>query len=94
MDIKIEADVKDEFLENTVEDVGSSSHHLKQVPALEETLKRNCYGSIKVKSEIEVKEEPFEVEEEEIEVKVELFEGDEEEIEVKEEDLYFEDEDT
>ncbi|KAL7632578.1 UNVERIFIED_CONTAM: hypothetical protein RMT77_017081 [Armadillidium vulgare] len=107
MDIKIEADVKDELFEN-LEDDETSSHHLKQVPALEETLKRNSFGSIEVKNEIEVKEEeldskdddvevkeePFDGEVEKIEVKEEAFDGMKEEFEVEEDPLSFDDEDT
>ncbi|RXG55594.1 hypothetical protein Avbf_13674, partial [Armadillidium vulgare] len=84
MDIKIEADVKDEPFENPEEE-DEISHHFKQVSTLEETLKRNWFGSIELKNEIEVKEEPFEGEVEEIEVKEESFDGEVEEIEVKEE---------
>ncbi|RXG69841.1 hypothetical protein Avbf_07132 [Armadillidium vulgare] len=84
MDIKIEADVKDELFEN-LEDDETSSHHLKQVPALEETLKRNRFGSIEVKNEIEVKEEEFDSKDDDVEVKEEPFDGEVEKIEVKEE---------
>ncbi|KAB7501742.1 hypothetical protein Anas_14445, partial [Armadillidium nasatum] len=55
---------------------------------------RNCFGSIDVKNEIEVKEEPFDVEEEEIELKEETFDVKEEEIELKEETFDVKEEET
>ncbi|RXG56603.1 hypothetical protein Avbf_16066 [Armadillidium vulgare] len=85
MDMKCEAEMKVQLFESTEEDNKESNIHLEQLSTLEEIEERNCFGSIDVKHEIEVKEEAFDVEEEEIKVKEEPFDVKEEEIEVKEE---------
>ncbi|RXG70677.1 Palmitoleoyl-protein carboxylesterase NOTUM [Armadillidium vulgare] len=65
MDIKREEEFKVELAESS-EDVKKINIHLKQLAAFEQIQERNCYGSIDMKSEIEVKkEEPFPIEEEE-----------------------------
>ncbi|KAL7637985.1 UNVERIFIED_CONTAM: hypothetical protein RMT77_011598 [Armadillidium vulgare] len=92
MDIKCEAEMKVQLFESTEEDNKESNIHLEQLSTLEEIEERNCFGSIDVKNDIEVKEEPFD--EEEIEVKEEPCDVKEEEIELKEEPFDFEKEDT
>ncbi|KAL7632871.1 UNVERIFIED_CONTAM: hypothetical protein RMT77_016813 [Armadillidium vulgare] len=66
MDIKHEGKFKVECVENS-EDDKNINIHLEQLSALEQIQERNCYEFIDVKSEIEIKEEPFDVEEEETE---------------------------
>ncbi|RXG70374.1 hypothetical protein Avbf_09243, partial [Armadillidium vulgare] len=85
MDMKCEAEMKVQLFESTEEDNKESNIHLQQLSTLEEIEERNCFGSIDVKNDIEVKEEPFDGKEEEIDVKEEAFDVEEEEIEVKEE---------
>ncbi|KAL7634489.1 UNVERIFIED_CONTAM: hypothetical protein RMT77_014866 [Armadillidium vulgare] len=58
MDIKIKIDIKDEL---TVEEP-HFSHHLNQVSDLEEIQERTYYPNIRIKNDIEVKEEPFDFE--------------------------------
>ncbi|RXG59140.1 hypothetical protein Avbf_14061, partial [Armadillidium vulgare] len=65
----------------------------------EEFKERNCYGSIDLKSEIEIKEEPFAIEEEEAtndEMEIDCYKSIDikSEIEVKEEPFDFEKEET
>ncbi|KAL7634403.1 UNVERIFIED_CONTAM: hypothetical protein RMT77_014780 [Armadillidium vulgare] len=64
MDIKRETEIKDEILMST-DDEGTSSHQCEHDSRVEESLvDRSCdYPSIYVKSEIEVKDEPLDVEE-------------------------------
>ncbi|KAB7507105.1 hypothetical protein Anas_10270, partial [Armadillidium nasatum] len=90
MDMKCEEEVKAQLFESTEEDNKESNIRLEQLSTLEEIEERNYFGSIDVKNEIEVKEEPFDVEEENIDVKEEAFDVKEEEIELKEEPFYFE----
>ncbi|RXG61781.1 hypothetical protein Avbf_14366 [Armadillidium vulgare] len=92
MDMKCEPEMKVKIFEST-EGEDQTNTHLEQLSTLEEIEERNCFGSIDVKNEIEVKEEAFDVEEEEIEVKEEPFDVKEEEIELKE-PFDFEKEDT
>ncbi|KAB7497544.1 hypothetical protein Anas_10776, partial [Armadillidium nasatum] len=75
MDIKKETDIKDELLVSTDDD-GMSNYHYEHVSRGEESLvDRSCdYPSIYVKSEIEVKDEPLDVEEEEDPMNDQLFE--------------------
>ncbi|KAB7497053.1 hypothetical protein Anas_06562 [Armadillidium nasatum] len=75
MDIKKETDIKDELLVSTDDD-GMSNYHCEHVSRGEESLvDRSCdYPSIYVKSEIEVKDEPLDVEEEEDPMNDQLFE--------------------
>ncbi|KAB7507495.1 hypothetical protein Anas_09009 [Armadillidium nasatum] len=82
--------IKVQLFESTKQDNKESNIHLKQLSTLEEIEERNCFGSIDVKNEIEVKEEQFDVEEENIDVKEGPFDVKEEEIEVKEDPLDFE----
>ncbi|KAB7500678.1 hypothetical protein Anas_13252, partial [Armadillidium nasatum] len=90
MDMKCKAEIKVQLFESNKQDNKESNIHLEQLSTLEEIEERNCFGSIDVKNEIDVKEEPFDVKEEEIEVKEEPFDVKEEEIEVKEGPLDFE----
>ncbi|KAB7500318.1 hypothetical protein Anas_14507 [Armadillidium nasatum] len=69
MDMKCKAEIKVQLFESTKQDNKESNIHLEQLSTLEEIEERNCFGSIDVKNEIEVKEEPFDVKEEDIEVK-------------------------
>ncbi|KAL7637019.1 UNVERIFIED_CONTAM: hypothetical protein RMT77_012777 [Armadillidium vulgare] len=90
MDIKLEEEFKVELAESS-EDVKKINIHLEQLATFEQIQERDCYESIDMKSEIEVKEEPFPIEEEEaangsIDVKSE--------IEVYEEPLDFVEEET
>ncbi|RXG68762.1 hypothetical protein Avbf_04006, partial [Armadillidium vulgare] len=64
MDIKREIEIKDEILMST-DDEGTSSYQCEHDSRVEESLvDRSCdYPSIYVKSEIEVKDEPLDVEE-------------------------------
>ncbi|KAB7495541.1 hypothetical protein Anas_13805 [Armadillidium nasatum] len=94
MDMNCESEIKVQLFESSEEDNKESNIHLEQLSTLEEIEERNCFGSIDVKNEIEVKEEPFDVEEEEIDVKEESCDVKEEEIELKEEAFDFEKEDT
>ncbi|RXG52117.1 hypothetical protein Avbf_16479 [Armadillidium vulgare] len=55
MDIKIKIDIKDEL---TVEEP-HFSHHLNQVSDFEEIQEKTYYPNIRIKNDIEVKEEPF-----------------------------------
>ncbi|KAB7498155.1 hypothetical protein Anas_14524 [Armadillidium nasatum] len=87
MDMKNESEIKVQLFESSEEDNKESKIHLEQLSTLEEIEERNYFGSIDVKNEIEVKEEPFDVEEEEIDVKEESCDVKEEEIELKEEDF-------
>ncbi|KAB7503027.1 hypothetical protein Anas_11501 [Armadillidium nasatum] len=75
MDIKKETDIKDELFVSTDDD-GMSSYHCEHVSRGEESLvDRSCdYPSINVKSEIDVKDEPLDVEEEEDPMNDQLFE--------------------
>ncbi|RXG59663.1 hypothetical protein Avbf_16218, partial [Armadillidium vulgare] len=66
MDIKCEEEFKVELEESTEEDDKKINIHLEQL-LTEEIQERNCYESIDLKSEIEVKEEPFDIGEEEAE---------------------------
>ncbi|KAB7503556.1 hypothetical protein Anas_12591 [Armadillidium nasatum] len=68
MDKKFEEEMKVKLFESE-EDNKESNIRLEQLSTLEEIEERNCFGSIDVKNEIEVKEEPFDGKEEEIEVK-------------------------
>ncbi|RXG67454.1 hypothetical protein Avbf_14176 [Armadillidium vulgare] len=63
MDIKIEAEVKDEPFENPEED-HEINYHLKLVPELEESLEKNCFNSTEMKCEFKIKEESSYFEEE------------------------------
>ncbi|RXG52231.1 hypothetical protein Avbf_14572 [Armadillidium vulgare] len=66
MDIKNEEEFKVELVENTKEDDKKINIHLEQLSTLEDNQERNCFGSIDMKKvEIEIKEEPFDIEEEE-----------------------------
>ncbi|RXG53800.1 hypothetical protein Avbf_16432, partial [Armadillidium vulgare] len=65
MDIKNEEEFKVELVENTEEDDKKINIHFEQLSTLDEIQERNCFGSIDIKSEIEIKEEPFDIEEEE-----------------------------
>ncbi|KAB7507106.1 hypothetical protein Anas_10271 [Armadillidium nasatum] len=94
MDMKCKEEVKAQLFESTEEDNKESNICLEQLSTLEEIEERNCFGSIDVKNEIEVKEEPFDVKEEEIDVKEESCDVKEEEIDVKEEPFDFERKDT
>ncbi|RXG73707.1 hypothetical protein Avbf_08508, partial [Armadillidium vulgare] len=67
MEVKREEEFKVEFVENTEEVDKKIDISLEQLSTLEQIQERNCYGSIDMKSEIEVKEEPFDFEEEEAE---------------------------
>ncbi|RXG73776.1 hypothetical protein Avbf_16476 [Armadillidium vulgare] len=60
MDMKREEEFKVELVENTEEEVDKKIDiPFEQLSTLEQIQERNCYGSIDMKSEIEVKEEPF-----------------------------------
>ncbi|KAL7634673.1 UNVERIFIED_CONTAM: hypothetical protein RMT77_015050 [Armadillidium vulgare] len=72
MDMKCEPEMKVKIFEST-EGEDQTNTHLEQLSTLEEIEERNCFGSIDVKNEIEVKEEPCDVKEEEIELKEEPF---------------------
>ncbi|RXG56608.1 hypothetical protein Avbf_14358, partial [Armadillidium vulgare] len=68
MEVKREEEFKVEFVENTEEEVDKKIDiSLEQLSTLEQIQERNCYGSIHMKSEIEIKEESFDFEEEEAE---------------------------
>ncbi|RXG52467.1 hypothetical protein Avbf_18996, partial [Armadillidium vulgare] len=64
MDVKYEEEFKVELVESTEEDDKKINIHLEQLSTLEDIQERNCYESIDMKSEMEIKEEPFDVEEE------------------------------
>ncbi|RXG69474.1 hypothetical protein Avbf_05699, partial [Armadillidium vulgare] len=63
MDMKCEEEIKVELEESTEEDDKKINIHLEQL-LTEEIQERNCYESIDMKSEIEVKEEPLHIDEE------------------------------
>ncbi|KAL7632210.1 UNVERIFIED_CONTAM: hypothetical protein RMT77_017478 [Armadillidium vulgare] len=66
MDMKCEEEFKVELVENTEEEDDKKINiHLEQLLTFEEIQERNWYESIDMKNEIEVKEEPFDIEEEE-----------------------------
>ncbi|RXG68764.1 hypothetical protein Avbf_04005, partial [Armadillidium vulgare] len=65
MDIKCEEEIKVELEESIEEEDKKINIHLEQL-STEEIQERDCIGSIDLKSEIEVKEEPFDIVEEEV----------------------------
>ncbi|RXG58884.1 hypothetical protein Avbf_12563, partial [Armadillidium vulgare] len=100
MDIKYEEEFKIELLESTEEEEEDKkiNVHLEQL-LVEEIQERDCIGSIDMKSEIEVKEEPFDIVEEEAandELERDCYGSIDmkSEIEVKEEPFDFEEEET
>ncbi|RXG73713.1 hypothetical protein Avbf_02278, partial [Armadillidium vulgare] len=60
MDFKHETEIKGECLEY-IDDDGNSSQCLDQVLRCEELQVRNYLANINIKSEIEVKDEPFDI---------------------------------
>ncbi|RXG57862.1 hypothetical protein Avbf_17795, partial [Armadillidium vulgare] len=64
MDMKCEEEFKVELVESTEEDDKKIDIHLEQLSTLD-IQERNCYESIDVKSEMEMKEESYDFEEEE-----------------------------
>ncbi|KAB7498664.1 hypothetical protein Anas_14423 [Armadillidium nasatum] len=62
MDMKHEAEIKVELVED-IED-NTSNVYSEQLSTLEEIQERNSFEFIDVKSEIEVKKEPFDIEDE------------------------------
>ncbi|RXG54053.1 hypothetical protein Avbf_14121 [Armadillidium vulgare] len=63
MDMKCEEEIKVELEESTEEEDKKINIHLEQL-LTEEIQERDCIESIDLKSEIEVKEEPFDIVEE------------------------------
>ncbi|RXG60099.1 hypothetical protein Avbf_16199, partial [Armadillidium vulgare] len=64
MDMKYEEEFNVELVESTEEDDKKIDIHLEQLSTLD-IQERNCYESIDIKSEMEMKEESYDFEEEE-----------------------------
>ncbi|RXG69512.1 hypothetical protein Avbf_08330 [Armadillidium vulgare] len=67
MNIKHEKEFNIEFVKCYEEDDDKTDIHLEQLSTFEQIQESNCFGSIDMKNEIEVKEEPFDIGEEEAE---------------------------